>query len=466
MNLMLNDEKLYPPFVWWQGVVEDRTDPDKLGRVRVRIIGYHTEDKSILPTSHLPFATCMQPITSAGVSGIGQSASGMVEGTHVVGFFADGQDSQIPIIMGTIAALSMQPANGESGFSDPNGKYPLSSNKSGRNTVPESDQSRLSRETMGEKHYSLAARRAMRITDVPIAFAPNIEGDDPGGRRTASSWTEPHPQGVEETKSKYPYNHVRETESGHVFEVDDTPGQERIHNYHKAGTFEEIHPDGGKVTKIVGEDYEISLKGKHMFVKGDLNLTVEGDMTVNVKGDYYEDITGNKYSTVRGTEHTKIQGNDVREVMSDYSLNIEGSRGVRVAAKNGLGITGMGTDKETSLGSKSVNVGKNYNVTSASGNIKISGFFGVDIIGDTGNIKLLTLADIQLGSGTARKISISSGIFAVNAVASMSLITQGALTVTSIAATYGHAAVQVTSAAYSVTATGIYSVVAPSITLN
>jgi len=459
-------ENVYPEFCWWQGVVEDRNDPSKLGRVRVRIIGYHNPDKSVLPTSDLPLATCMQPITSAGVSGIGQSASGMVEGTHVVGFFADGSEGQIPIIMGTIAALSMSPPNEQLGFNDPNGKYPLSSNKSGRNTVPESDQSRLARGTIGEKHYSLATRRAMRVTGVPIAFAPNIEGDDPGGRRTKSSWDEPHPQGVSETKSQYPYNHVRETESGHVFEVDDTPGQERIHTYHTSGTFEEVHPDGGKVTKIVGEDYEISLKGKHMFVKGDLNLTVEGDMTVNVKGDYYEDITGNKYSTVRGTEHTKIQGNDVREVMSDYSLNIEGSRGVRVAAKNGLGVTGAGTDKETSLGSKTVNVGKNYNVSSALGNVKINGFTGVDIVGDTGNIKLLTLGDIQLGSGTTRKISISTGIFAVNAATSMSLVSSGALTVTTAAATYTHAATTFTTAAYSIVASAAFSVTATTIALN
>ena len=31
-------------FAWFVGVVEDRDDPDKLGRVRVRCLGYHTED--------------------------------------------------------------------------------------------------------------------------------------------------------------------------------------------------------------------------------------------------------------------------------------------------------------------------------------------------------------------------------------------------------------------------------------
>ena len=32
-------------FVWAIGVIEDRFDPEKLGRVRVRWLGYHTEEK-------------------------------------------------------------------------------------------------------------------------------------------------------------------------------------------------------------------------------------------------------------------------------------------------------------------------------------------------------------------------------------------------------------------------------------
>ena len=37
-------------FVWFVGVVEDRNDPDQLGRVRVRCLGFHTEDLGKLPT--------------------------------------------------------------------------------------------------------------------------------------------------------------------------------------------------------------------------------------------------------------------------------------------------------------------------------------------------------------------------------------------------------------------------------
>lgn len=93
-------------FNWWIGVVEDRMDPEKLGRVRVRIFGYHTDNKVILPTKDLPWAVPIQPITSAAVSGIGSSPLGPLEGSWVIGFFLDGEDMQQPAIFGTIAAYA------------------------------------------------------------------------------------------------------------------------------------------------------------------------------------------------------------------------------------------------------------------------------------------------------------------------------------------------------------------------
>lgn len=89
-------------FIWWVGVVEDRDDPEKLGRCRVRIFGYHTEDKTILPTEDLPWAIPIQPINSASISGIGFTPVGIVPGTWVTGWFLDGEDKQQPVMLGTI----------------------------------------------------------------------------------------------------------------------------------------------------------------------------------------------------------------------------------------------------------------------------------------------------------------------------------------------------------------------------
>ena len=62
-------EVRYPPFHWWQGIVEDRNDPAYMGRYRVRIFGYHTANKEQLPTENLPWSVPMQPVTSAAISG-------------------------------------------------------------------------------------------------------------------------------------------------------------------------------------------------------------------------------------------------------------------------------------------------------------------------------------------------------------------------------------------------------------
>ena len=44
---------LFDGFVWFTGVVENRSDPAKLGRVQVRCLGFHTEDLNDIPTKDL-----------------------------------------------------------------------------------------------------------------------------------------------------------------------------------------------------------------------------------------------------------------------------------------------------------------------------------------------------------------------------------------------------------------------------
>ena len=106
-------------FVWFQGVIEDRNDPLKIGRVKIRCYGYHTENKQDLPTEDLPWATPITPVTSASVNGIGETPLGPVTGTWVVGFFRDGSLAQNPVYFGTIPAISSMLPNPNVGFSDP-----------------------------------------------------------------------------------------------------------------------------------------------------------------------------------------------------------------------------------------------------------------------------------------------------------------------------------------------------------
>ena len=111
-------------FFWFTGVVEDRMDPQYLGRVRVRCIGLHTEDKVELPTTDLPWSQCVMPVTGASISGLGHSPAFLVEGSWVFGYFRDGESAQEPVVLGSIPGRPFELANTDKGFYDPNGVYP------------------------------------------------------------------------------------------------------------------------------------------------------------------------------------------------------------------------------------------------------------------------------------------------------------------------------------------------------
>jgi len=89
-------------FYWFFGVIEDRRDFDlQLGRVRVRILNAHSAYTNDIKREELPWAQIIMPVTSASVSGIGMSPTGIVDGAYVFGFFRDGHLCQLPVILGT-----------------------------------------------------------------------------------------------------------------------------------------------------------------------------------------------------------------------------------------------------------------------------------------------------------------------------------------------------------------------------
>lgn len=82
------------------GIVEDRDDPLKLGRCRVRVAGLHTHDTSSLPTTDLPWAMIVQPITGS----INTAGLAPIEGTQVIVSFMD-SDCQIPVVFGVVPSI-------------------------------------------------------------------------------------------------------------------------------------------------------------------------------------------------------------------------------------------------------------------------------------------------------------------------------------------------------------------------
>ena len=93
-------------FFWWVGEVEDNDDPMELGRVKVRVLGYYTNIRggttADLKTDHLPWATVLQHTSQPGNDGQGESSGQLQPGAIVMGFFMDGENAQMPLVMGVL----------------------------------------------------------------------------------------------------------------------------------------------------------------------------------------------------------------------------------------------------------------------------------------------------------------------------------------------------------------------------
>lgn len=600
-------------FVWFVGVVEDRNDPDELGRARVRCLGFHTENLVSLPTADLPWAHVMHPVTDPSMHGMGHSPSWLVEGSWVVGFFRDAEEKQQPIIIGTIPGVPEFSADYRRGFSDPRhdeswqlndagdklyathpekkneyGPYPLGGrrrkatgggttttgasevavepadeyptketqsgpsdglisdekiqkaadaagisvelmkdvlrresnsshfDKNGKvimgdlhlatgqqaygamqirqpalsdynthnktnytlddlndldtnlkvgagylailqnayhskfhpntnkddyayvayrwgpnppidaiiseseerpyhgiavsadapgsvqdmqeelanakkeggssgsgsvvedeetehftrfsgHTVGETDTSRLGRGVVSETHAALDRRRKQRRTEIPTATRPHIptvEDKSVLGTGVVDPmvpWNEPHPKSITRdtepyVSAQYPYNHVYESESGHLMEIDDTAAGERLHREHMSGTFEEWHPLGDKVVKVVGHNYEIIAKSSNVLISGNVNVTIEGTKKELIMGDYILEVLGDYTRKIHGSERVKIGagagpagggtagraagGNLETEINGNYSYNINGAVKGRVGKNQDVEIEG------------------------------------------------------------------------------------------------------------------------------
>ena len=350
-------------FNWFVGVVEDRKDPQTLGRLKVRCLGYHTEGLDKLPTADLPWAHVMNPITSATVSGIGQSPLGAVEGTWVVGFFQDGSDAQQPIIIGTLPGkpTEVPDTTSKKGFMDTSGNYPKYKD--------ESDVNRLSVNDKDLPHSSLTIRKADLDKKVGTAQIDGIfngvalipEDLDLGAERVISPHSDATIRGGEwdepETAyaTEYPHNHVYESEAGHIREIDDTPGSERIHERHASGTGYEIHPDGNKVTRVKQDSYTIISNDEYCHVQGTGRQTFDGGLRVRVnstgtEGNNYNIEVGNNANVNVEVNKGNINLTTLNPDKGD--ININASRDLNIQVNRNFNVEVLGNAAENITGTK------------------------------------------------------------------------------------------------------------------
>ena len=229
-------------FVWWQGRVEDVNDPLEIGRCRVRILGYHSDKKTDIPTNTLPWAYPANPINSRP----GETALGPVIGSWVMGFFRDGEDAQEPIMTHSIDL--------------------------GYKNADDSDTHKVDAGEINSHRLSRGNTSGSYVASTTLPFSDK------------TSLTH---------GAKFPYNQVVESLSGHVTEVDDTPGAERLAKHHKSGTLEVIEADGTKIVKVVGDNYEVVVGDDNVHITGTTNVTISGSANINTGGSATITSTGN-----------------------------------------------------------------------------------------------------------------------------------------------------------------------------
>ena len=425
--------------VWWKGVVEARKDPLFLGRCRVRIFGWHTQDKNDMPTENLPWALPSLPMDS------GKNPVGLKEGDWVWGFFMDGQEAQQPIIAGFVPGIPEDAADPDTGYYDPttdedlaNQPRPPSYNAiapgaagpaggvfsnpdiipgfgpafgvlqedfrlpgfkfdvTGDGVYDTQDAESLIRTARAGRQFAFASGPADGLENLPeeplleasrypladelnepttsrLARNEKIEqtivakkrahlttGSTASHESTGTGSDQAHEtEGFSEPATPYaavyPFNHVYESESGHIKEIDDTPNAERLHDFHRSGTFVEIHPDGTRVLKCVNKGYNIYYNDffLHTDATGSIdaakdlllasgavmNLTAGGDMNRDAGGDL-NTLVGQNANTKIGRSAYIVVNQDVRIlVKGDFNLDVEGH--IKIRSKKNVLIDGV-----------------------------------------------------------------------------------------------------------------------------
>ena len=360
-------------FKWFVGVVEDRHDPQKLGRLRVRCLGIHTSDKTKIATADLPWASVSLPTTASGISGLGQSPSFIVEGSWVWGYFRDGSDLlQELVIVGTLPGKPSELGKTASGFYDPNSRLDADGQPTGVSVYPENkdepDTNRLAVNDPNKKHISLVLRETVRFinTGIPTAdfdeISPNITASD------TDNWNQPEIT----YNAVYPYNHVFESESGHIKEFDDSftidkdgvrTNHYRIHERHSSGTGYEIDTAGNRIAINTASYFNITNKDNKHYIRGNSDVTIDGrhkvyinksgiadnnydiqvgpNANVNIQvdngnlnvvtktGQFNFDVGADFNCNVAGNYNLNVQGNETKTVEGTTTHNTTGSTTIR-----------------------------------------------------------------------------------------------------------------------------------------
>ena len=213
---------------------------------------------------------------------------------------------------------SIKRGTDNTGFRDPNNKYPL------KDYINEPDTNRLAR---GIIEGTVVEKKDANVKKgIPKAY-------------DSGSWDQPMPA----FGAKYPYNKVFETESGHIQEFDDTPGQERIHTYHRSGTYTEIDANGTEVHYIIGDSFTLMERNGCIHVAGECNITVEGNTNIFARTDANIEVAQNANIRVGNNVDLGVANDMYVAAGGSILMNAAGSFAVQA---NSISLKGEATNIE------------------------------------------------------------------------------------------------------------------------
>ena len=189
-------------------------------------------------------------------------------------------------------------------FVDPNNEYPRKENN---------NQSSINQGARGGGVHQLSIGGS--VADVSLDLEPSVE-------------------------TYYGKADIRETASGHVIELNDTPAGERVLIKHKTGAGIELRPDGTVLVVSTKNKVEVCHGSNEVIVEGEANLTYKGNLNLNVTGDF--NVNCRDYNVhARGSKTEQIDNNSSTNIFGNYGNSVSGTF-VQSIAGNTTNVT-LGT---------------------------------------------------------------------------------------------------------------------------
>lgn len=161
-------------FRWWIGQIAPESSHGGQingagwgNRFKVRIVGYHPYNTVELPNEDLPWAQCLLPTTSGTGAGNNSTSVKVSPGDTVFGFFLDGDNAQIPVIMGCFGRTSQVPSGDYAGPFQPFTGYTNKVKKPNGTLKP--DQSSEQNAASGKSPRSVSPQQAEELGNDEIS---------------------------------------------------------------------------------------------------------------------------------------------------------------------------------------------------------------------------------------------------------------------------------------------------------